>query len=267
TIIDQAPSVVKIDADKGCSLLAFELGKPLLVEKAKRNGIAALAINNSFHFSALWSEVEALSAEGLAAIAMTPSHAFVAPAGGTLPLFGTNPIAFSWPRPGGTPYTFDFATSVVARGEIELHRRAGKSIPEGWAIDREGHSTTDPVAALAGAMLPFGSYKGSALSTMVELLAGPLIGDLLGHETQAANAEKTGKPFHGELIIAMSPEAFLGKGAESHLKHAEVLFEAIVGQGARLPSQRRFEARERSQVNGITFPKALYDELNALATQ
>ena len=266
SITDQAASVVKVNANKGCSLLSFELGKPMLVEKAKANGIAALAINNSFHFSALWSEVEALSAEGLVALAMTPSHAFVAPAGGTLPLLGTNPIAFSWPRPDGTPYTFDFATSVVARGEIELHRRAGKSIPHGWAINDEGKATTDPVAALAGAMLPFGSYKGSALSTMVELLAGPLIGDLLGHETQAANAEKTGKPFHGELIIAMSPEAFLGSQAESHLKHAEVLFDSILGQGARLPSQRRFEARERSHANGVTFPKALYDELNALAS-
>ncbi|MCL5426440.1 MAG: Ldh family oxidoreductase [Gammaproteobacteria bacterium] len=265
TMTDQAASVVKVNANRGCSLLAFELGKPHLIEKAKRSGIAALAINNSFHFSALWPEVEALSAEGLVALAMTPSHAFVAPAGGTSPLFGTNPIAFSWPRPDGIPYTFDFATSVVARGEIELHRRAGKSIPEGWALNSEGKSTTDPVAALAGAMLPFGSYKGSALSTMVELLAGPLIGDLLGHETQAANAEKTGKPFHGELIIAFSPEVFLGEHAALYLKHAEVLFEAILGQGARLPSQRRFEARKRSQANGITFPKTLYDELKALA--
>lgn len=267
SITDHAASVVRVNANRGCSLRSFELGKPHLIDKAKRNGIAALAINNSFHFSALWPEVEALSAEGLVALAMTPSHAFVAPAGGTSPLFGTNPIAFSWPRPGGTPYTFDFATSVVARGEIELHRRAGKSIPHGWAVDSNGNSTTDPVAALAGAMLTFGGYKGSALSTMVELLAGPLIGDLLGHETQAANEEKTGKPFHGELIIAMSPEAFLGKDAAKHLKHAEALFEGILGQGARLPSQRRFEARERSQANGLTFPKALYDELIALATQ
>lgn len=267
TITDQAASVVRVNANRGCSLLSFKRGKPHLIEKAKRSGIAALAINNSFHFSALWPEVEALSAQGLVALAMTPSHAFVAPAGGTSPLLGTNPIAFSWPRPGNTPYTFDFATSVVARGEIELHRRAGKTIPEGWAIDSDGNTTTDPVAALAGAMLPFGNYKGSALSTMVELLAGPLIGDLLGHETQAANPEKTGKPFHGELIIAISPEAFLGKDTEGHLKHAETLFEEIVGQGARLPSQRRFEARERSRANGITFPKALYDELRALAAQ
>lgn len=263
-IIDQAASVVKVNAHQGCSLLAFEQGKQSLVEKANRTGIAALAINNSFHFSALWPEVEALSSEGLIGIAMTPSHAFVAPAGGTKPLLGTNPIAFSWPRPGGTPYTFDFATSVVARGEIELHKRAGKTIPSDWAIDDKGSPTSDPVAALAGAMLTFGGYKGSALSTMIELLAGPLIGDVLGHETQAANEQKTGKPFHGELIIAISPEVFLGKDAEHHLQHAEVLFDNILGQGARLPSQRRFKARENSLKNGVTLPKALYNELVAL---
>lgn len=263
-IINQALSVVKVNAHQGCSLLAFEMGKQSLIEKANHTGIAALAINNCFHFSALWPEVEALSSEGLIGIAMTPSHAFVAPAGGTKPLLGTNPIAFSWPRPGSAPYTFDFATSVVARGEIELYKRACKQIPDDWAIDAQGQTTTNPMDALAGAMLTFGGYKGSALSTMIELLAGPLIGDVLGHETQPANEQKTGKPFHGELIIAISPAVFLGKEAARHLQHAEVLFDNILGQGARLPSQRRFEARENSLRNGVVLPKALYDELIAL---
>ncbi|WP_447527984.1 Ldh family oxidoreductase [Vreelandella sp. TE19] len=263
-IIDQAASIVRVNAHQGCSLLSFEMGKKLLIEKANQTGMAALAINNCFHFSALWPEVEALSSEGLVGIAMTPTHAFVAPAGGNAPLLGTNPIAFSWPRPGGTPYTFDFATSVVARGEIELHKRAGKTIPDHWAMDDKGEPTTDPEAALAGAMHTFGGYKGSALSTMIALLAGPLIGDVLGHETQPANAEKTGKPFHGELIIALSPKVFLGEHAARHLQHGEVLFDSILGQGARLPSERRFAAREHSLGHGVTLPKALVDELEAL---
>ncbi|HET8790891.1 MAG TPA: Ldh family oxidoreductase [Modicisalibacter sp.] len=263
-IFDRAPGIVSVDAHRGCSLLSFEKGKPHLVKKAKRCGLAALSINNSFHFSALWPEVESLSNEGLVALAMTPSHAYVAPAGGISPLFGTNPVAFSWPRPGGEPYTFDFATSVVARGEIELHKRAGKTIPEGWAIDRNGDPTMDAEAALSGALLTFGGYKGSALSTMIELLAGPLIGDLLGHETQAANENGDGKPFHGELILAFSPEVFLGKEVEKHINHAEALFEGIISQGARLPSQRRYAARERSLVNGVDIPESLYNELRLL---
>ncbi|WP_110642981.1 Ldh family oxidoreductase [Salinicola sp. CPA57] len=263
-VIDQAPGIVRIDAHRGNSLLSFERGKSQLKEKAERNGIAALAINNCFHFSALWPEVEALAEMGLVGLAMNPTHAFVAPAGGNRPLLGTNPIAFSWPRPGRHPYTFDFATSVVARGEIELHRRAGDSIPENWALDDNGHATTDPAAALGGAMLAFGGHKGSALSTMIELLAGPLIGDVLSHETQPANDAGTGKPYHGEIILALSPATFLGERADAHLAHAEVLFERILGQGARLPSQRRYEARERSLANGVTIPASLYAELQKL---
>ncbi|MEE3044196.1 MAG: Ldh family oxidoreductase [Pseudomonadota bacterium] len=263
-VIDQAPAITRVNAHKGCSLLSFETGLPYLVEKARHCGISVLAINNSFHFSALWPEVEQISAHGLVGMAMTPTHAFVAPAGGTKPLLGTNPIAFSWPRPGKTPYTFDFATSVIARGEIELHRRAGKDIPEGWAIDADGQPTTDATKALEGAMLTFGGHKGSALSTMIGLLAGPLIGDVLGHETHAASEDAPGNPHHGEIIIAFSPETFLGAEAQQNLDHAEDLFERIMAQGARLPSQRRFEARERSRQNGVTIPKALHDELVAL---
>ena len=57
---------------------------------------------------------------------------------------GTNPIAFGWPRAGKRAFLFDFATSVVARGEIELMGRAGKTLPPGWGIDAAGEPTLDP---------------------------------------------------------------------------------------------------------------------------
>lgn len=81
-VVDQAPSIVRVDAKRGCSLLAFEQGQRYLIEKARATGVAILAINNAFHFSALWPEVEALAEQGLVGLAMTPSHAYVAPAGG-----------------------------------------------------------------------------------------------------------------------------------------------------------------------------------------
>ena len=262
-LADAAPGVVKVDAKYGFSLLAFQMGLPVLIEKAKKSGIAALAINNCFHFSALWPEVEQLGAAGLAGLAMTPSHAWVAPAGGTKPVFGTNPIAFVWPRPNTYPFVFDFATSATARGEIELHRRAGKPLPLGWGIDSEGQPTTDPLEVFKGAMLTFGGHKGSALSAMVELLAGPLIGDLLSMESIKFDDGAGAAPMHGELIIALDPASFLGAAVAENLSRAEHLFDAIVGQGARLPSQRRYEARERSLKNGVDIPKALYDDLKA----
>jgi len=263
-VIDQAPAIVRVDARGGFSQLAFQAGLPVLKDKARANGIAALAINRCVHFSALWVEIEALTEAGLVALACNPSHAWVAPAGGSKPIFGTNPIAFGWPRAGKQPFIFDFATSAIARGDIELHRRAGKAIPEGWGIDANGQTSTDAEAVMNGAMLTFGGHKGSALAAMVELIAGPLIGDLTSAESLAYDAGSKSSPYHGELIIALDPQRFLGAAADDHLARAEVLFEGIQEQGARLPSQRRYDARARSLADGVQIPQALYDDLNAL---
>lgn len=247
----QDGAVVRVDAGGGFANAAFDLGLPALVETARRLGLAALAINDCAHFSALWPEVEALTGQGLAAMVMCPSYATVAPAGGNAPLLGTNPFAFGWPRRDAAPYVFDFATSVAARGEIELHRRAGKPLPEGWALDADGRPTTDPEAALAGAMLPFGGHKGSAIGMMIELLAGVMIGDRTSPEVLEYLGTTTLAPFHGELILAFDPARFAAGRPGNPLDRAETLFEALVGQGARLPSQRRFAARAVSQAEGI----------------
>ena len=69
-VIDQAPSIVRVDAAGGFSQLAFQAGLPLLEEKTRANGIAALAINRCVHFSALWVEIEQLTAAGLVAAAV-----------------------------------------------------------------------------------------------------------------------------------------------------------------------------------------------------
>ncbi|MBN9071118.1 MAG: Ldh family oxidoreductase [Rhizobiales bacterium] len=257
-----AGAIVKVDAKGGFANPAFELGLPVLAERARSCGIAALVLHDAVHFSALWAEVEALTEIGLAGIAMCPSYATVAPAGGSKPLLGTNPFAFGWPREGRPPYVFDFATSVAARGEIELHRRAGKPLPEGWAIDAEGRPTTDPQAALAGAMLTFGGHKGSAIATMIELLAGVMIGDLTSPEALAQLGTTTLYPAHGELILAFAPQAFAAGRPGNPLMRAETLFEAIMGQGARLPSQRRFTARAASERDGIRLSAMEVEQLD-----
>lgn len=209
-VTDVSAAIVRVDGRYGYSQSAFEAGSKLLVTKAQQVGIAAMAINNCFHFSALWPEVEEFVAEGLTALAMTSSHSWVAPAGGTKPVFGTNPIGFAWPRPGAFPFIFDFATSAIARGDIEMHRRSGQKIPLDWAVDATGEPTDDPGAALKGAMLTFGGHKGSALSAMVELLTGSHIGDLTSVESQKFDEGAGAPPCHGELVIALDPAVFGG---------------------------------------------------------
>ncbi|MBP0447150.1 Ldh family oxidoreductase [Roseomonas sp. SSH11] len=261
---DIAPALVRVEAGGGFAPLAFRTGLPALVEKARANGIAALALNDCAHFAALWPEVEAVAREGLVGLACTPSHAWVAPAGGRKPLFGTNPLAFGWPRPGKDPFVFDFATSASSRGDIELHRRAGKPLPENWGIDAEGNPATSPEAVLAGAMLPFGGHKGSAISAMIELIAGPMIGDMTSAESLAKDEGKGAAPLGGELILAIDPARFQGDRAAGRMQAAEAMFQAITDQGARLPSLRRYAARRRSEAGGVRVSRALLADIEAL---
>ncbi|MCX5589969.1 Ldh family oxidoreductase [Alcaligenes endophyticus] len=263
----QGASTIRVDAKFGFSPLAFERGLPELVKGARQAGVAALVINRCVHFSALWPEIEAITEQGLAALALTPSHAWVAPAGGKRPTLGTNPIAFGWPRPGPFPYVFDFATSAIARGDLELHSRAQTSLPPNCGVDANGLPTTDPVKVAQGAMLTFGGYKGSALATMVEIMAGALIGDWNSLQSLDYDNGANAAPTHGELILAFDPARLGGKTLAEQQEMAEGLFATIVDQGARLPSERRYAARLRSQQDGIAVPTTLYEEIVALVDQ
>jgi delta1-piperideine-2-carboxylate reductase len=265
-IRDLAPGVVQVNAHNGFAPLALQVGREPLAEKARRQGIAALAIINSYHFAALWPEVEVLAEMGLVAFAFTCSRSFVAPAGGNKPLYGTNPMAFAWPRSGRPPLVFDQASSASARGEIQLHQRDAKPLPEGWAIDAEGHPTTDAGAALAGAQLPFGGYKGASIALMVELLAAALIGDRFAFEAAAIDNNDGGPATGGELIMALAPTRFVGaQDSAAQLAHAEQLFDRILQQdGARLPSDRRYAARQRTTREGVWVARTLYETIRQL---
>ena len=260
---DLAPAVVQVDSCEGFAPLALEVGAGPLTDKAKAHGIAALATLNTFHIGALWPEVERIADRGVVAFAFTSSICFMAPAGGIKPVYGTNPMAFAWPREGHPPLVFDQSSSMSARGEIMIHKRDGRPLQEGWAIDSQGLPTTDPDAALAGAQLPFGGYKGAAIAMMVELLAGALIGDVFGFEEYARNPDDSVGGLGGHFMIAIDPVRCVShddRGAQ--LAHAERLFTRILQEeGTRLPSQRRYTARSRTPTEGITIPKSLHDTL------
>jgi LDH2 family malate/lactate/ureidoglycolate dehydrogenase len=119
---------------------------------------------------------------------------------------------------------------------------------------------------LAGALLPFGGHKGSALSMMVELLAGPLIGEPTSRAAARLDNGDGGPPLGGELLLAIDPAVFgLGLGHQC-LEQAEVfLAEARKQSGVRLPSDRRHAALAHSQRFGVDIDQSLLDELAALA--
>lgn len=235
------PAVIRMDGDGGYTPLAIERGVPILADAAKKFGIAAMPIVNTFHFAALWPETEGLAEHGLVGMAFTAYKPRVAPTGAKKPLFGTNPISMAWPRPGATPYVFDMATSSKALGEIQIAARDGHEVPPGTGLDSEGNPTTDPAKiADGGVILPFGGYKGSAIATMVELFAAGLTGEQFSFEAQINDIEDGGPARGGEMLIAMSPLIIAGPDWE---EHTEGFFEQLTGLTGRIPGQRRHTNR------------------------
>ncbi len=258
-----APAVLQVNGDGGFAPYGQEIAHRPLVACARQQGIAALAFTNMFHIAAMWPEVEKLARDGLVAISVTASYPYVAPAGGSRPVFGTNPMGFAWPRGEKDPLVFDQASSSTARGEIMIAARDGHTVPETAGVGPNGETTTDPNVVLQGAQLGFGGYKGASLAMMIELLAGPLIGDFLSIEAKSDDGGNGGPPKGGELIIAMDPAMF--GDADGFLAHGEKLFESIAEQdGTRLPGERRFANRAATKTDGIQVPQALWDEISAL---
>lgn len=257
------PGFIRVDGGGGFAPAAAEAGRPALMAAAAANGIAAMALTRCHHFSALWADVEPLAEAGFVSWAFVVGQCSVAPFGGTSRLMGTNPIAFGWPRPGGSPFVFDFATSAAARGEVELKRLAGEALPSGWALGPDGSPTVDPALALAGALLPFGGHKGSALSMMVELIAAPLIGEATSRAVAGLDIHDGGPPPGGELFIAIDPR--IVAPGEGWTGQAEQFFaHALEQPGLRLPSERRYAARRRTRRDGVSVPESLLAQIHAL---
>lgn len=263
TINQLAPAVVQVNGHNGLAPLALQMGREHLIKAAKTCGIAAMPLIGIHHFAALWTEVEPVSEAGLVAFACTSYKPAVIPAGGTKALYGTNPIAFGWPRKSGAPMVFDQASSVMARGEVMVAAREGHKLPDGVGVDMHGNATNDPDEVLKGALLAFGGHKGSSIAMMVELLAGGLIGESFSFEAAARDNADGGPPQGGEFMLAMDPALF-GDG-DGWADHAEKLFEKIKDQdGARLPGERRHSNRAVSAKEGVAVSNIVLDKIRAI---
>ena len=254
-------NAIRVEGDLGFAPVAIRVGLPELVKTTNKHGVGVLTITNTHHFAALWHETEFLAENNLIGIACTAYKPSVAPAGAKKPLFGTNPISFSWPRKNDTPVVFDMATSTMAMGEVQVAARDGHKVPFGTGLDKEGNKTDDPsLIANGGVLLTFGDYKGSAIAMMIELLAAGLVGDLFSFEAKEEDNNDGGPARGGEFIMALSPELIAG---ENWNEHAEKFFLQMKSlDGVRLPGERRH--RNRLDKGPRQINSQLIDKINSL---
>jgi LDH2 family malate/lactate/ureidoglycolate dehydrogenase len=173
-VVKPRPAIRVVPSSNAAALVDGDNGLGPVV--AREQGIGFVGVRNSNHFGPAAYYVEKAIDRGCIGLAISNAPPNMAPFGGRERFLGTNPIAIGIPTREEPPLIFDASTSVVARGKIILAAQAGESIPEGWAIDPDGHPTTNAQQALAGAVLPFGGAKGSAISFIIDILCGVLTG-------------------------------------------------------------------------------------------
>ncbi len=256
------PGAVTVDAAFGFAQPAFDAGLPQAVAAARANGVATLAVAHAHTCTSLGYFTERIGAEGLIGLGFTNATPVVAPPGGNRPVIGTNPVALTVPGPEGDPdkplMQFDFSTSAVALGKITMARAAGEPIPEGWAVDSAGRPTTDPEAALGGALLSAGGHKGWGFGLMAEVMAACLTGSVNSLDVAAIKSAEGPPHDLGQFYILIDPGTHTAP--ETFARRFARLAEAVAAQeGARLPGAARPVA------DTVAVPEALWSRITALA--
>ncbi len=253
------PGTLRVDAANGFAYPALDLAVEELAPLARQQGVALAAVYRSHHCGVAGHPVERLAEAGFVAMLFANTPAAIAPWGGRTALLGTNPIAFACPLPGGTTMVIDLSMSKVARGNLIVARQRGEKIPEGWALDADGHPTTDPERGLGGTMLPAGDAKGAMLALMVEVLAAGLTGANFASEASSFLDAKGPPPGTGQLLFAIDPDALGGPariGVLAHMVEAD--------EGARVPGARRAALRALAARDGMAVQDAVLREIESL---
>jgi len=268
-----------MDGDRG---LGFVIGYRAMMEaihRAEITGAGFVAVRNSTHFGATAYYAMMALERDMIGMAMSCSNivSVVAP-GSTEPAVSTNPLAVAVPAGKKPPFVLDMATSVVAAGKLEIARREGTSIPEGWAIDKEGKPITDPAKRVRGegGLLPLGgtpklgSYKGFGLGVLVDILSGVLSGSSASilQEGTPETRGNDGAHFFGALRI----DGFLP--VENFKKSMDEMIEAFEAL-PKLPGVKKIyvaggyeaEIEKDRKANGIPLHAKVIQELQELAKE
>ena len=197
------------------------------INKAKETGIGISFVRNSNNFGVAGYFGELAANENMVGVVITSSGPAIAPPGGTKSIFGTNPICCAFPSKKGN-IVLDMAISQVARGKIRLAEKNGEKIPFGWAVDKNGNPTDDPLEALKGNMLAIGGIKGFGLAMSIDIIAGLLSGSAFGGNIKPLGAED-GPSRHGHVVTAIDIAKLMP--LEEYDTKIEMLIKAVKGCG------------------------------------
>jgi uncharacterized oxidoreductase len=255
-----------IDCQWGFGQIGGRFGAEVARDLAQEFGIGCVALSQVNHIGRLGEYAEIIARAGMVGLVFTGGtfvKVSVTPYGGRQPLFGTNPMAWAVPT-SGEPFLLDMATAAVANGKIMVALSKGEPFPAGMLLDKDGNATTDPATFYEGGMLlPFGTYKGSGLALMMEIV--PTL--LAGFAPVSSPEFQSGNP---TLMIGIRVESF------TEIERFVRLVEELKARVKRVPPAVGFdevllpgEKEERSMAlrmkEGIPLPDSVWKDLSLLA--
>lgn len=205
----EAPATAVIDADRSIGILMAYEAMEMATRKAQGGGVGVVTVRRASHIGRLGAFPPLAAAENCIGLIMLNGGAmFAAPFGGTDRRLPPNPLAISVPTDTDDPMMLDITTSMVAGGKLEVLTARNQEAPEGWLVDGEGNTVTDPALLRTphAAMLPLGGalgHKGYGLSMMIDVMAGAL-------SRAGCSREKPTRGASGFLCMALQIEAFVG---------------------------------------------------------
>jgi L-2-hydroxycarboxylate dehydrogenase (NAD+) len=265
-VISQAPATAILDGDHG---LGFVVGYRAMTEalcRADFAGAGFVSVRNSTHFGAGSNYSRMALPRNMIGISMTAGAKGMVAPGSLGPGAGINVLSIAAPSGKEAPFVLDMATTVVAAGKVEIAHREGKTLPEGWAVDRQGGPITDPGKFRPeGSLLPLGinpitgAWKGFGLTVAVDILCSVLSGS-------EANTNTMSNHFFGALRIeSFIPIEDFKKAMEQMYLSYRSLPKMAGVESITLAGEPEQEIEKRRRSEGIPLNEAVIASLQKLA--
>ena len=272
-VVREKTSTALINCHNSIGQVGADRAMRMTIEKARQTGVAFSAVRHSNHYgmAAYWAMM-ALP-HGMIGFSSTNAPAAMAPTGGRTAMFGTNPFAVAIPTGRELPVVLDLATTVVARGRINLYAKQDKPLEPGWALDERGVPTTDPHTALKGLLAPIGGYKGYGIALAIDFICGILTGSNYGAHFPGFLADNMVEPTDvGSVFAAVNVESFMD------LPEFTAAIDKAIGEiktsaraeGAKriyIPGEIEFETKAERLAKGIPIPDPVIKDFIALGSE
>jgi LDH2 family malate/lactate/ureidoglycolate dehydrogenase len=273
SVLREKASTVLIDCHNSIGQVGAARAMQMTIEKAAKTGVAFSAVRHSNHYgmAAYWA-MRALP-HGMIGFSSTNAPAAMAPTGGRTAMFGTNPFAIAIPADRELPVVLDLATTVVARGRINLYAKQVKPLEPGWAFDELGVPTTDPQAALKGLLAPIGGYKGYGIALAIDFLCGILTGSNYGAHFPGFLADNMTDPTDvGSVFGAVNVESFmdLTEFTAAIDKAIQEIKTSAKAEGVKriyIPGEIEFEMKAERLAKGIPIPETVVKDFISLGSE